>query len=174
MILLTLTIDFFPWFLATALPLLVAQKAVCSTDVFVPETAPSSWLLYRTDVCSAVWNPPTWLVCFLVVEAVFHCLLKIKIRYLQSIDPLESSLQAAPVMGLDERRLLFTRVLEAEKKDLKSHYEHWLFGTDLRDVSVHDLENLLACRILMEETKNIFRIKNVNNSTSLSHLRWPE
>jgi len=49
-----------------------------------------------------------------VVEALFYVACKLKIRYLQSRDPLESSLSAAPMLDSEERKLLWDRMMAAD------------------------------------------------------------
>jgi hypothetical protein len=49
-----------------------------------------------------------------VIEALFFIACKLKITYLQSKDPLEASLTAAPMLDPDERKILWEHMMEAD------------------------------------------------------------
>jgi hypothetical protein len=49
-----------------------------------------------------------------VIEALFYVACKLKIRYLQSRDPLEASLSAAPMLDSEERKSLWDHMMEVD------------------------------------------------------------
>lgn len=49
-----------------------------------------------------------------VIEALFFIFCKLKVRYLQSRDPLESSLSAAPMLDAEERKALWDHMMEVD------------------------------------------------------------
>ena len=62
-----------------------------------------------------------------VVEAVFFIACKLKIQYLQSKDPLEASLSAAPMLDAEDRRILWDRMMDVEDDDPITFISGWFF-----------------------------------------------
>jgi len=74
-----------------------------------------------------------------LLEALFYLLIKAKIAYLQTRDPLEASLSAAPLLDPEERRRLWDRVVECEKDDPISFLRGWFFDVPLEQISRYDV-----------------------------------
>jgi hypothetical protein len=79
-----------------------------------------------------------------MLEAAFYILLKWKIRYLQTRDPLEASLSAAPMMEPADRRTLWDRIMEIEKDDPVAFLSGWFFDQDIKKISRYDVCDFLC------------------------------
>ena len=78
------------------------------------------------------------------IEAAFFVLLKIQIRWLDSRDPLEASLSSAPMMELDERQLLWSRMVDTESDDPATFISGWFFDQSLDRISRNDVRDFIA------------------------------
>eukprot|EP00980_Cylindrotheca_fusiformis_P027687 scaffold22210_cov122-Cylindrotheca_fusiformis.AAC.1 len=74
-----------------------------------------------------------------VIEALFFIAFQLKFRYLQSKDPLEASLSAAPMYDPDDRKVLWDRIMDAEKEDLGSFISGWFFDEPIENISRYDV-----------------------------------
>ena len=79
-----------------------------------------------------------------VIEALFFIGVKLKIHYLQTRDPLEASLSAAPMMDPKDRKLLWDRMMEIEKDDPGSFLEGWFFDQPIKNISRYDVCDFLC------------------------------
>ena len=73
-----------------------------------------------------------------VVEIVFWFLLKLKKRWLESFDPLQMSLGAAPMMSAPERDELFSRI-RSSTPDMEGFIRGWFFDVPLDEISRYDV-----------------------------------
>jgi hypothetical protein len=78
------------------------------------------------------------------IEAVFYVCLKLHIQWLQTRDPLEASLSAAPLMELEDRRLLYQRMMDCAKDDPASHITGWFFDEPIASISQYDIRDFTA------------------------------
>lgn len=74
-----------------------------------------------------------------VMEALFFIACKLKIHVLQSKDPLEASLTAAPMYDPDDRKILWERMMDAEREDPISFITGWFFDESIENISRHDV-----------------------------------
>lgn len=74
-----------------------------------------------------------------VIEALFFICFQLKFRYLNSKDPLEASLSAAPMYDPEERKLLWDRIMDAEKEDLGYFISGWFFDEPIENISRYDV-----------------------------------
>jgi hypothetical protein len=74
-----------------------------------------------------------------VIEAMFFILIQCKIQYLQSRDPLEASLSAAPMLDPADRKVLWDRMLDAEQEDPISFLSGWFFDMPIENISRYDV-----------------------------------
>jgi hypothetical protein len=82
----------------------------------------------------------SWLVDFwCVIEALFFICFQLKFRYLQSKDPLEASLSAAPMYDPEDRKVLWDRIMDAEKEDPRSFISGWFFDEPIGNISRYDV-----------------------------------
>lgn len=79
-----------------------------------------------------------------VIEALFFIGIKLKIHYLQTRDPLEASLSAAPMMDPKDRKILWDRMIEIEKDDPGSFLEGWFFDQPIENISRYDVCDFLC------------------------------
>jgi hypothetical protein len=79
-----------------------------------------------------------------VIEALFFIGVKLKIHYLQTRDPLEASLSAAPMMDPKDRKILWDRMMEIEKDDPGSFLEGWFFDQPIENISRYDVCDFLC------------------------------
>jgi hypothetical protein len=79
-----------------------------------------------------------------VIEALFFIGVKLKIHYLQTRDPLEASLSAAPMMDPKDRKILWDRMIEIEKDDIGSFLEGWFFDQPIENISRYDVCDFLC------------------------------
>merc|ERR1712238_286684 len=78
-----------------------------------------------------------------VIEALFFIACKLKVRYLQSKDPLECHLSAAPMLDPDERKALWEHILSAES-DPSWLVEWFLDRPSIDSISLYDIIDLLC------------------------------
>lgn len=119
--------------------LLILLRELC---VNFPESiyAPvQTYIPYLASVVSTMEKSSTAVEVWAVVEAIFYVCLKLHIRWLQYLDPLEASLGAAPMLELHERRELWGRMMESEKHDPVTFISGWFFDEDLENISKYDI-----------------------------------
>jgi hypothetical protein len=78
------------------------------------------------------------------IEAVFYVCLKLHIQWLQTRDPLEASLSAAPLMELEDRRLLWQRMMDSAKDDPVAFITGWFFDQPISSISQYDIRDFTA------------------------------
>jgi hypothetical protein len=78
------------------------------------------------------------------IEAVFYVCLKLHIQWLQTRDPLEASLSAAPLMDLEDRRLLWQRMMDSAKDDPVTFITGWFFDQPISSISQYDIRDFTA------------------------------
>jgi hypothetical protein len=87
-----------------------------------------------------------------VLEGMFYILLKIQIQWLQLKDPLEASLSAAPMMSLQERDVLWSRMMatmngqasEGATINISDFISGWFFDAPLEAISRYDVLDFLC------------------------------
>ena len=78
-----------------------------------------------------------------IIEAVFFIYCKIKIRYLQSKDPLEACLSAAPMLDPGERKALWEHMMAVESEP--SWLEEWFLDKPSIDsISLYDVYDFVC------------------------------
>ena len=78
-----------------------------------------------------------------IIEAVFFIYCKFKIRYLQSKDPLEACLSAAPMLDPEERRVLWERIMAVESEP--SWLEEWFLDRpSIESISLYDVYDFIC------------------------------
>lgn len=104
----------------------------------------------------------SWYVDFwCVIEALFFIAFKLKYRYLQSKDPLEASLSAAPMYDPEDRKVLWDRIMEFEKEDLGAFISGWFFDESIENISRYDVCDFLCW--------SMFDGRNQEHLTSLEY-----
>lgn len=78
------------------------------------------------------------------LEAVFYILMKVKIKLLQMKDPLEASLSAAPLLELEERAILWRRMMESEVEDPLGFLTGWFFDCNIESITKYDVRDFCA------------------------------
>jgi hypothetical protein len=85
-----------------------------------------------------------WVEVWCCLEGIFYILLKCFIRHLQTRDPLEASLSAAPMMDLMSRDVLWDRMMDCEQADPVSFITGWFFDQALDDITKYDVRDFIA------------------------------
>ena len=70
---------------------------------------------------------------------MFWFLLKLKKRWLESYDPLQMSLGAAPMMSAAERQLLFDRIKSSTAAGMEDFIRGWFFDVEISSISRYDV-----------------------------------
>lgn len=78
-----------------------------------------------------------------IIEALFFIACKLKVRYLQSKDPLEACLTAAPMLDSDERQALWDRIVSVES-DTAWISEWFLDHPPIGSISVYDILDFIC------------------------------
>ncbi|KAL3921024.1 MAG: hypothetical protein SGILL_002971 [Bacillariaceae sp.] len=78
-----------------------------------------------------------------IIEALFFIACKLKMRYLQSRDPLEASLSAAPMLDSEERRILWDHMMEADS-DFSWVTEWFLDHPPIESISRYDIFDFIC------------------------------
>lgn len=79
-----------------------------------------------------------------IVEAVFYFGSKIHIYWLQSLDPLEASFSASPMMKEEDRQVLWNRICETEKSNPTEFIRGWFFEQPIDKITKNDVRNFIA------------------------------
>jgi hypothetical protein len=95
-------------------------------------------------IVSTMQQSSVFVEVWCVVEALFFILLKLHVRWLQQMDPLERSLSSAPMLTLEERRVLWKRMTEAEADDPVQFISGWFFDQPLDGISKYDVRDFIA------------------------------
>ncbi len=78
-----------------------------------------------------------------MIEAAFFIYSKVKIRYLQSKDPLEACLSAAPMLDSEERRSLWDRIMAVESDP--SWLEEWFLDKpSIESITLYDIYDFVC------------------------------
>ncbi len=123
---------------------LVVLRELCRTfpvTVFHPMQRYAPWLAYTA---TALNNVSRLVEIWCCLEAVFFIGLKLHIKWLQTRDPLEASLSAAPMMELLDRSVLWDRMMECEVSDPISFLRGWFFDQPLENISKYDVRDFIA------------------------------
>ena len=99
------------------------------------------WLATMLTAMNAVSR---WVEIWCCLEAVFYLCLKLHIKWLQTRDPLEASLSAAPMMELADRRVLWDRMMACEEDDPVGFLRGWFFDQALENIAKYDVRDFLA------------------------------
>lgn len=123
--------------------LLVLLRELC---VSFPETimSPIQTYLPLAGRLIATMHQSSALEVWCAIEAVFYVCLKLHIQWLQTRDPLEASLSAAPLMDLEDRRVLWQRMMDSAKKDPVTFITGWFFDQPITSISQYDIRDFLA------------------------------
>ena len=78
-----------------------------------------------------------------MIEAAFFIFCKLKIRYLQSKDPLEACLSAAPMLDPDERKALWEHIMAVESEP--SWLEEWFLDKpSIESIRLYDIYDFVC------------------------------
>ena len=78
-----------------------------------------------------------------MIEAAFFIYCKLKIRYLQSKDPLEACLSAAPMLDTEERKSLWERIMAVESDP--SWLEEWFLDKpSIESIALYDIYDFVC------------------------------
>jgi hypothetical protein len=125
--------------------LLVLLRELCHS---FPDTIYASIQTYLPPVArliAAMHQSSNLLVeVWCAIEAVFYVCLKLHIQILQTRDPLEASLSAAPLMDLEDRRLLWQRMMDSAKDDPVTFITGWFFDQPISSISQYDIRDFTA------------------------------
>ena len=120
------------WTIASAMSRLEIEMDRALEGTLLEVTPQRQWLWFWIEV---------W--CYL--EAVFYILLKMRIRYLQTQDPLEASFSAAPLMEIPERAELWRNMMESEQGRIIDLLSGWFFdGNVTEEVSAYDIHDFVV------------------------------
>lgn len=103
----------------------------------------ASWLINIVTILQKHAASP-WVEVWCVLEACFYLGLKLHIKWLQTRDPLEASLSAAPMMELSDRRVLWQRMLACEQDDPVTFLRGWFFDQPLENISKYDIRDFIT------------------------------
>lgn len=124
--------------------LLILLRELC---VNFPETIYQPiqhYLPYVAMVVSTMEKSSRLVEAWCVIEALFYVCLKLHIKWLQRMDPLERSLSSAPMLTFQERKLLWQRMVEAEADDPVTFITGWFFDQPLESISKYDVRDFVV------------------------------
>lgn len=105
-------------------------------DVYLPKLARLTTMMKSYYGCRLV---DIWCI----IEAVFFIYFKVKIRYLQSKDPLEACLSAAPMLDPEERKTLWEHIMAVESEP--SWIEGWFLDKpSIETISLYDISDFIC------------------------------
>lgn len=123
---------------------MVVLREGCRTfpgTVFIPIQMYAPWLAQTVTAMNQVSR---WVEVWCSLEALFYIGLKLHIKWLQILDPLEASLSAAPMMELHDRSMLWERMMDCEAADPVSFLRGWFFDQPLENISKYDVRDFIA------------------------------
>lgn len=123
---------------------MVLLRELCRTfpeTVFLPIQHYTPWLAHTVTAMNQVSR---WVEIWCSLEALFYVGLKLHIKWLQTRDPLEASLSAAPMMELADRLILWDRMMDCEAADPISFLRGWFFDQPLENISKYDVRDFIA------------------------------
>lgn len=124
--------------------LLMLLRDLCQyfpETVYQPLEKYTPWLAQLANLMN---NASRIVDVWCVIEALFFVACKLKIQYLQRKDPLEASLSAAPMLDPEDRRILWERMMDAEKDDPASFISGWFFDQPIEKISRYDVCDFLC------------------------------
>jgi len=113
----------------------VRAQWISFLETYVPAAAHLVATMHKSSWAVEIW-------C--AVEAVWWGLQKLHIQWLQTKDPLEASLSAAPLMELDDRLLIWQRMMDIAKDDPVQFVTGWFFDESLESISQYDFRDFVA------------------------------
>jgi hypothetical protein len=102
------------------------------------------WAPWLATTVTALQHVSRWVEVWCCLEGIFYILLKCFIRHLQTRDPLEASLSAAPMMNVLDRDVLWSRMMDCEQADPVSFITGWFFDQALDDITKYDIRDFIA------------------------------
>lgn len=107
-----------------------------------------TFILYYTPYLANVidhmkhvsWFVEIW--CY--IEAIFYISLKLQIKFLNSYDPLETSLAAAPLMSNEQRATLWNNMLLFEQNKIVPFISGWFFDSSIYHISKYDIRDFIS------------------------------
>jgi len=86
-----------------------------------------------------------WMEVWCYTEAVFYIWMRCRIRYFESQDPLQASLEAAaPLATTDQRSQLWRRMMDCEVDDVTTFVQGWFFDESVDAISAYDIRDFVA------------------------------
>jgi hypothetical protein len=119
--------------------LLMLLRDLC---LYFPETVYQPLQIYApflARLADHMTNASRIVDIWCVIEALFFIACKLKMQYLQSKDPLEASLSAAPMLDSDDRKLLWDRMMDVEQDDPTTFITGWFFDQPIQQISRYDV-----------------------------------
>jgi hypothetical protein len=102
---------------------------------YIPQLA---WVVSKMEKSSLVVE--VWCI----IEGIFYITMKLRLQWLNMKDPLEASLSSAPMMELDERQLLWKRMMDVEQDDIIHFLSGWFFDSPIESMSRYDVCDFLC------------------------------
>lgn len=115
---------------------------------YFPETVQKPLAIYFPFLARVTTMMKSYYGCRFVdiwcmIEAAFFIFCKLKIRYLQSKDPLEACLSAAPMLDPDERKALWEHIVAAESEP--SWLEEWFLDRpSIESIRLYDIYDFIC------------------------------
>jgi len=92
-----------------------------------------------------------------VIEGIFYVILCLHRRWLNSLDTLELSLRAAPMLETGERAELWALMMDSEEGECSKFISGWFFGEELEKLTGYDVMDFL--------TWSLFEGRNIEHLT---------
>ena len=115
---------------------------------YFPETVQKPLAIYFPFLARVTTMMKSYYGCRFVdiwcmIEAAFFIFCKLKIRYLQSKDPLEACLSAAPMLDPEERKALWEHIMAAESEP--SWLEEWFLDRpSIESIRLYDIYDFVC------------------------------
>lgn len=129
------------------------------------------YLPYVARIVSTMQQSSVLVEAWCVVEALFFILLKLHVRWLQQMDPLERSLCSAPMLTKRERQLLWKRMAEAEANDPIQFISGWFFDQPLEGISKYDVRDFIAWSMFDGRNLEHLTLEELEQLDDFSHER---
>jgi len=120
------------------------------------------YIPFLANVISAMQQSSRIVEVWCIIEAAFFLGSKLYIRWLQSRDPLEASLASAPLLRVEERQMLWKRMMESEYPDI-TFLGGWFFDEPITRMSRYDVADFLCW--------SMFEGRHQEHLTTVEHLQ---
>jgi len=103
-----------------------------------------TYIPFLASIVSTMQNVSKLVEVWAVIEGIFYITLCLHIRWLNYKDPLEASLNSAPMQSIEERQILWEKIMDSEEDDIISFLTGWFFDVGLETISKYDVLDYLA------------------------------